>query len=90
MCKASHFSLIVGIILILLTVFAPFGGAAIRKLAEADLEDVRRKAEGQGLLALAFRLGYPLVWALYLPNTQGFFKTIALGLLLMSPPLLFC
>jgi len=89
MCTASHFSFIVGAILILFAASMPFYGALIRKQAEADLEDIRRQASLSGVKAFLFKLGYPLVWLIYLP-ALGVLRTLALALILMLPPLAFC
>ena len=89
MCTASHFSFIVGAILILFAASMPFYGAAIRKHAQDDLEDIRRQASIGGVKALLFKIGYPLVWFVYLPAT-GVFKALYLAFILMLLPLVFC
>jgi hypothetical protein len=88
-CSASHFSFVIGILLVLLAFSVPIYGKLLREAADRDLSDLRRQANAPGLRALIFRIGFPLVWMLYLP-AQGFVKTLLIGGLLMLPPLLFC
>jgi hypothetical protein len=89
MCTASQFSFLVGALLVLFAISVPFYGATIRKQAEVDLEDIRRQASLGGAKALLFKLGYPLVWFIYLP-INGFFKALYLAIVLMLLPLVFC
>ena len=89
LCSASHFAFVVGLILALLAISMPFYGATLRKHAAADLADIQRQASLGGMRGMLFRLGYPLVWLLYLPS-QGFWLTISLAGLLLVPAWLFC
>ena len=63
--------------------------AQLRKHATTDLADMRRQIANGGFRGLLFRLGYPIVWFIYLPS-RGFFSTLAVAVLLMLPAYLFC
>ena len=89
LCSASHFLFVVGLILGILAFSMPIYGARLRQHAEADLADIERQAALGGFRGLAFRLGYPLVWLLYLPS-RGFLFTLALAGLLPLPAWAFC
>jgi len=89
LCSASHFLFVVGLILGILAFSMPIYGARLRQHAEADLADIERQAALGGFRGLAFRLGYPLVWLLYLPS-RGFLFTLALAGLLLLPAWAFC
>lgn len=67
----------------------PIYGTLIREHAERDLADISRQARLGGLRGWAFRLGYPLVWLLYLPS-RGFFRTLFLAAALALPAAIFC
>ena len=59
------------------------------KHAESDLADIQRQVAMGGLRGLAFRVGYPFVWLLYLP-AQGFLYALSFAGLLLLPAWLFC
>lgn len=63
--------------------------AQLRKHATTDLADMRRQIAEGGFRGLLFRLGYPIIWFIYLPS-RGLLFTLAVGALLMLPAYLFC
>jgi hypothetical protein len=89
LCSAGHFLFVVGLVLGVLAFAMPIYGAQLRKHAETDLADIERRATLGGLRGLAFRLGYPLVWLLYLP-ARGFWLTLAFAFVLLLPAWVFC
>jgi hypothetical protein len=89
LCSASHFLFVGGLILGILAFSMPVYGARLREHAKTDLADIQRQAALGGLRGLVFRLGYPLIWLLYLPS-KSFFSTLALAVVLLLPAWVFC
>lgn len=89
LCSASHLVFIIGLVVLVLAFSWPLHGELLRRRAATDLADIRRQAAFGGLRGLLFRLGYPLVWLLYLPS-HGVLITLVVAGLLLVPAWLFC